>query len=298
MDWPSISVVIPTRDRPELLRETLDAIRTQDYPGVLGAIVVYDRSEPDPGIVSDDPQRPVQVTKNERTPGAAGARNTGALQAATDLIAFCDDTDLFLDGKIRAQAQILVDEPDTEIVTCGLRLFGPDLQIDRSIPLTRVKHADLLTGHMPQLHPSGILMRRSAGWLFDEEIPGSYGEDYEFLLRASERTPIRNLQLIGVGIRWHKGSYFSVLQNAPLISSAVQWLLAKYDFPRPGYAHWAGKVAFAEAVQKNRGQALRWAMRTMRRRPLDARALLATVVALGVPPSLIMKVLDKMGRGV
>ena len=97
--WPSISVVIPTRDRPELLRETLDAIRTQDYPGVLGAIVVYDRSEPDGGIVSDDPKRPVQVTKNERTPGAAGARNTGAVQATTDLVAFCDDTDLFLDGK-------------------------------------------------------------------------------------------------------------------------------------------------------------------------------------------------------
>lgn len=296
--WPSVSVVVPTRDRPDLLRETLDAVRGQDYPGVLGAIVVFDRSDPDPALVSDDPLRPVTVVRNDRVPGAAGARNTGVLAATTDLVAFCDDTDLFLPGKMLAQCTVLRDEPDAEIVTCGLRLFGPDLEIDRSIPLDRVRHRDLLDGHMPQLHPSGIVMRRSAGWLFDEEIPGSYGEDYEFLLRASARAPIRNLRLNGVGIRWHQGSYFGVLQNAPLISAAVRWLLGRYDFPRAGYAHWAGKVAFAEAVQRHRKEALRWSWRTMRRRPLDARALLATVVALGVPAPLIMKVLDRMGRGV
>ncbi|GAA3197851.1 glycosyltransferase family 2 protein [Actinocorallia longicatena] len=296
--WPSISVVIPTRDRPELLRETLDAIAGQDYPGILGAIVVFDRSDPDEGIVSDDALRPVRAIRNDRVPGAAGARNTGVLAATTDLVAFCDDTDLFLPGKTRMQAEVLRDEPDSEIVCCGLRLFGPDLEIDRTIPLTHVSRDDLLHGHMPQLHPSGILMRREAGWLFDEEIPGSYGEDYEFLLRAAGRVPVRNLPVVGVGIRWHKGSYFSVLQNAPLISSAVRWLLGRYDFPRAGYAHWAGKVAFAEAVQKHRGEALRWSWRTMLRRPLDARALLATVVALGVPPALVMKVLDRMGRGV
>jgi glycosyltransferase involved in cell wall biosynthesis len=298
VSWPSVSVIIPTRDRPELLKETLDAIRAQDYPGVLGAIVVFDRSEPDLSIVSEDPLRPVQAIANSRTPGAAGARNSGVVAADTDLVAFCDDTDLWLPGKMLAQATVLADSPEAEVVCCGLRLFGPDLEIDRSIPLTHVTYKQLLGGHMPQLHPSGIVAKRAAGLLFDENIPGSYGEDYEFLLRAAARTPVRNLQLIGVGIRWHKGSYFSVLQNAPLISSAVQWLLPRYDFTRAGFAHWAGKVAFAEAVQKHRGAALKWSARTMLRRPLDARALLAMVVALGVPPSFIMKVLDKLGRGV
>ncbi|GAB3653320.1 hypothetical protein GCM10027589_11400 [Actinocorallia lasiicapitis] len=295
---PSVSVVIPTRDRPELLAETLEAVFAQDYPGAITAIVVFDQSEISLLAGSDDPQRSIKVIRNSRTPGAAGARNSGVLAAETELVAFCDDTDLFLPGKLKIQVEVLQDDPEAEIVCCGLRLFGPELEIDRTIPLTHVTEQDLLHGHMPQLHPSGILMRREAGWLFDEEIPGSYGEDYEFLLRAAGRRPVRNLPVVGVAIRWHKGSYFSVLQNAPLISSAVQWLLGKYDFPRAGYAHWAGKVAFAEAVQKHRVEALRWSWRTMRRRPLDARALLATVVALGVPPSFIMKVLDRMGRGV
>ena len=59
-----------------------------------------------------------------------------------------------------------------------------------------VHERDLLHGHIPQLHPSGFVVRRTAmvdGFgLFSEEIPGSYGEDYELLLRAAARTPDRS----------------------------------------------------------------------------------------------------------
>ncbi len=298
-DWPSVCVVIPTRDRPELLRETLTSIRDQDYPGELRSIVVFDRGDPDPSLAGGDPMRPVEVLRNARTPGAAGARNTGILAAATDLVGFCDDTDLFLEGKVSAQVAVLRDEPETEVVCCGLRLFGPGIEeIDRRVPRPRVTREELLRGHKPQLHPSALLLRRSAGLLFDEEIPGSYGEDYEFLLRAAERAPIRQIPLHGLGLRWHQESYFSVLDTAPLISAAVQWLLRKYEFPRSGYAHWAGKVAFAEAVRRDHGSALRWIGRTMRARPLDARALLALAVVAGVPAPFIMRVLNRMGRGI
>ena len=44
--WPSVGVVIPTRDRPGPLRAAVDAVLAQDYPGKLRAVVVYDRAEP------------------------------------------------------------------------------------------------------------------------------------------------------------------------------------------------------------------------------------------------------------
>lgn len=301
--WPSVTVVIPTRDRPELLRETLGAIRDHDYPGELRSIVVFDQSEPDDGVASDKPGREVLAIANERTPGAAGARNTGFLAARTELVACCDDTDLWLPGKLRAQAAVLRDDPEAEFVTCGLRLFNDTMSIDRSLKRGLVRRADLLKGHLPQLHPSGFVVRRAAmvdGFgLFDETIPGSYGEDYELLLRASARTPIRNLQMVGVKIRWHKQSYFGVVKNAPTISAAGQWLLRRYpEFTAAGYAHWAGKVAFAEATRGARGSGLRWAAKTMARRPLDPRAVLSILVALGVPAEFIMRRLDRAGHGI
>ena len=75
---PSVSAVVPTRDRPELLRLAIDAIRSQEYDGVVEVIVVYDQSEPNMALESDDPMRPVRVIRNTRTPGLAGTRNSGA----------------------------------------------------------------------------------------------------------------------------------------------------------------------------------------------------------------------------
>jgi glycosyltransferase involved in cell wall biosynthesis len=306
--WPAVTVVIPTRDRIRLLRETLIAIREHDYPGELTTIVVFDQSEPDHSVVDegDDDRRPrrsVRVMSNQRTPGAAGARNTGILAAETPVVAFSDDTDLWLPGKLRAQVEVLRDDPAAEVVCCGLRLFNESMSIDRSIRLRTVSHAELSRRHMPQLHPSGFVARRTAivdGFgLFDESIPGSYGEDFEFLLRAAARSPIRNLQLIGVGIRWHKQSHFGVLANAPTISAAGQWLLGRHpEFPSAGYAHWAGKVAFAEAARGCRGPALHWAFRTLLRRPWDPRAFLAIAVALGVPVEFVIRQLDRVGHGI
>lgn len=290
--WPGVTVIVPTRDRPGLLRETLASLLGHDYPGELSVIVVYDQSEPDRTLITDR----VAVLVNDRKPGAAGARNAGILAATSPLVAFCDDTDLWRPGKLTAQVS---DLGDAEVICCGLHIFGEDGQAyDRTIPFREVTEEILLHGHMPQLHPSGYLVRRSAGLLFSEEIPGSYGEDYEFLLRAAGRRPVRNLPVPGVDIRWHSRSHFGVADNNAVIAESARWLLARYPFSSAGYAHWAGKCAFAEAVGGRRRSALRWSLRTLRRRPWDPRAALAVLVACGVPARLILTALHRIGRGV
>ena len=69
----------------------------QDYPGQLRVVVVYDRAEPDA-----EPNGSVTVLVNDRTPGLAGARNTGIVALETDLVAFCDDDDVWRPGKLRS----------------------------------------------------------------------------------------------------------------------------------------------------------------------------------------------------
>jgi glycosyltransferase involved in cell wall biosynthesis len=91
--WPSVGVVVPTHDRPGPLRTALAGVLAQDYPGELRVVVVHDRAEPDFRLADGDK---VRVTANTRTPGLAGARNTGILMLDTDLVAFCDDDDEWL----------------------------------------------------------------------------------------------------------------------------------------------------------------------------------------------------------
>jgi glycosyltransferase involved in cell wall biosynthesis len=304
-DYPSVSAVVPTRDRPELLRAALAAILGQDYPGPIEVVVVYDQSEPDMSLeTTADPSRQVRVISNSRTPGLAGGRNTGILASTGELVAFCDDDDEWLPGKLRAQADALAAGPGAEFVSCGIRVSYDGRTTDRILQMDSVPLAALLRDRMTELHPSTFLIRREAlhnGFgLVDEEIPGSYAEDYEFLLRAARSAPLVNLRTPYVLVRWHKRSYFA--QRWDTIASALQWLLQRYpEFatePR-GEARVAGQIAFAEAASGNRRNAVRWARRTLARNPREPRAYLALAVATrAVRPDTVLRSLHKRGRGI
>ena len=301
--WPTVTVVVPTRDRPELLRRTLRAIVEQDYPGPITTIVVYDNDQPDPSLAHAEGDRPVRVVTNTLTPGLAGARNTGVLGADTELVAFCDDDDTWLPEKLRAQVEIMRAEPGTDMVCCGIQVVYDRVESERILDRTSVTFADLLRSRLTELHPSTFLIRRSA--MIDgcgtvsEEIPGSYAEDYELLLRLARRAPIRNVPEPGVRVLWHRKSFFS--ERWHTISTALRWLLERYPefalVPR-GYARIAGQIAFAEAAAKRRGRALRWIGRTLRSRPLEGRSYLALLVVFGVPAGWILRLLHLRGKGV
>ena len=126
---PSIGVVVPTRNRPRLLRRTLAAIAAQDYPGRVRVVVVYDQAEPDPSLDG------CEVLVNARTAGLAGARNTGILALDTDLVAFCDDDDEWLPDKLSAQVAVL---GDADFVTCAIEVRYGDRLVPRLADLSWV----------------------------------------------------------------------------------------------------------------------------------------------------------------
>ena len=304
MTWtPTVTAIVPTRDRPELLRAAIEAIGRQDYPGRIETIVVYDQSEPRTSLLPAGSRRSVRVLRNTRTPGLAGARNTGIRAATGDLVGFCDDDDEWLPGKLAAQVAAL-DATGAELVCCGIRIRYDGRDVDRSLPLERVPLAALLRDRLTELHPSTFLVRRAALvdgiGLVDEAIPGSYAEDYEFLLRAARRAPLANVPAPHTLVRWHQRSYFA--QRWETISEALRWLLDRYpEFatePR-GAARITGQIAFARAASGDRRDALRWAGRTLVRNPREPRAYLALAVASrAVRPDRVLRQLHRHGRGI
>src|SRR5690606_16241883 len=100
---PVVSVVIPTHNRPALMRRAATPVLEQGADVPLEVIVVFDRSDPDRTLESAAPGRTVRVMANQRTPGLAGSRNTGILAARGRLVAFLDDDDEWLPGKLGRQ---------------------------------------------------------------------------------------------------------------------------------------------------------------------------------------------------
>lgn len=302
---PVVTAVVATRDRPEMLREALAAVQAQDYPGVVETIAVFDRSEPDESLTSHDPQRPVRVITNTRTPGLAGARNSGIAVATGAYIAFCDDDDLWLPTKISAQVQVAQTHPDS-LVSCAIEVVYDGQVHPRRLGRSQVTHAELLRDRTTELHPSTFLLPREA--LLDagdfgpvsEEIPHGFGEDYDLLLRATRQRPVAHVDEVLVTVRWGQQSYF--FQRWTSMAQGLSWLLTQHpDFAddRRGHARVLGQIAFAQAAGGQRREGLRTALRTFGRFPLEPRALLAALVASRlVSPPRIMSTLHRFGRGI
>lgn len=303
-DRPVVSAVIATRDRPEMLAEALASVREQDLDGVVETVVVFDQAEPDPSLASDDPLRPVRVVRNTRSAGLAGARNTGIEHARGEYVAFCDDDDYWLAGKLRRQVEVLEANPQVSITSCGIRVMYGSWERDRVLPATRIGFADLLRDRHAELHPSTFVMRRMrvlAGFgLVDENVPGGFGEDYEFLLRAARSGYIANIAQVLTVVRWHHSSYF--FRRWETMATGLSWLLDEYpefDQVPAGSARLRGQIAFAHAARRRRREALRWAGTAARRNPLEPRVPLALAVASGlVSPDRIMTQLHQRGRGI
>jgi glycosyltransferase involved in cell wall biosynthesis len=302
-EWPAVDVVIPTRNRPELLRRAIAAVLAQDYPGDIRVIVVHDQSRRDDSVSRDDPHRSVMVIDNARLVGLAGTRNTGILASDRPLVAFCDDDDRWLPHKLRRQVGVLRNDPDAEFVCIGIRVQYADGSHDRILQRYEVTLSDLLRDRLTELHPSGFVIRREAlvnGFgLVEEEVPGRYAEDYEFLLRAARRTPIRNVPEVGVDVLWSQRSYFTA--RWATIVSALEWLLERYPEFRQvpaGEARVSGQIAFASAALGRRREAVRWAKQALRRNPAEPRAYLALAVASGaVSADTVLKRLHAVGKG-
>jgi glycosyltransferase involved in cell wall biosynthesis len=301
---PSVSVVVPTRDRPALLRRAVASILGQAYPGPVQCVVVFDQSDPDLPWGDPGPQRRLELVRNQRAAGLAGARNSGVLHADGQLVAFCDDDDEWHPDKLLRQVEQLQARPEAGVVTSGIFIRYRDRTIARISPTSIVTHRQLLRSRMFELHPSTVLVSRSLILdrigLVDEAIPGSYAEDYDWLLRAAKVAPVVAVQEPLVTVHWHQSSFFA--DRWRMIISALTYLVDKHrdlEQEPTGLARIYGQIAFAHAALGERGPARRWVRRTLSLDLRERRAYLALAVSLRlVPAGLVVRVAHAAGKGI
>lgn len=299
---PSVDVVIPTHNRPDFVRMAIESVSSQRYDGPVSIFVVFDREEPDRSLAADTPT-PIRVISNARTPGLAGARNSGIVASSADLVAFLDDDDRWLPEKLGRQVAFLQDRPEAAFASTAIRVDFGDHLTERHAGTDAVTHERLLESRMSMLHSSTFLIRRSALLgeigLVDESAPSSQNEDWELLLRASRLAPIAHLDEPLVAVRWGTTSMFAQAWETRL--EAVEWILRIHPDIRTskiGYARLLGQIAFAHAALGDRRRALRGAAQTAGTRLREPRGYLAALVAAGVPAARIQQILNKRGRGI
>lgn len=98
-----VSVVIPTRDRPELLALTLRTVLWQEGAEI-EVLIVDDGMQPGTeALVKRLEDHRLRLLRNTEPQGVSGARNSGIGAATGHWISFLDDDDLWAPGKLSAQ---------------------------------------------------------------------------------------------------------------------------------------------------------------------------------------------------
>ncbi|WP_030485605.1 glycosyltransferase family 2 protein [Nocardioides aequoreus] len=299
---PAVDVVVATRNRPELLREALESIRAQTYRGDITVHVVFDQSPIDPAVLLDEPGRRVVALDNDRSPGLAGARNAGILHGDAELVAFCDDDDAWRPTKVEKQVSALVGSTALTAVT-GITVLYADSAVDRVPDPSDMTLEQLVRDRVMEAHPSTVMVRRDALLgeigLVDEVLPGSYGEDFDWIIRAAQAGTFAVVAEPLVLVRWGQ-SMFS--QRWRTIVDAIDYMIDKHSVfaedPR-AMARLLGRSGFALAALGERREAVRRAWRAIRLNPRERRALLVLAVATrAVSAERLMRIAHKRGHGI
>ena len=120
---PTVSVITPTYNRPELLEQAIRSMLAQTF-GDFEMLVVDDGSQVSAqAVVEGFGDARVRYIR-QRHAGRSAARNSGLKAARGEFIAFLDDDDLYHPHKLAHETAFFYAHPDIDMVGSGFRLLN------------------------------------------------------------------------------------------------------------------------------------------------------------------------------
>ena len=182
----SISIVLPTRDRPAFLLEALDTVARQTHLE-MELVLVRDGGAPlsdEVRAALDALEFPALLEERDQGEGLAQARNRGVARARADVIAFLDDDDLWEPDHLKRLATVFDRDPEAVVVYSDATIVdekGAKRVI--AVPFDRA-----VFGRNGFIPPSAFAARRAAFSTYGEfDASMGYSEDWDWLLRVAHR---------------------------------------------------------------------------------------------------------------
>ncbi len=193
---PLVSVIVRTRDRPQLLAEALESLARQTFQDFETVVVNDSDLAPPEQLLARRFGKGIRLVSPGAPHGRARALNAGLLAAAGRYIAYLDDDDLFLPHHIERLLAALAENP-------GCRCVFSDADLIRQKRLPTGEYQDafripifgfdfdrnvlLFQNFIPLLcllHEKTLALEAGCA---DESF--DLFEDWEFLIRMSEKNP-------------------------------------------------------------------------------------------------------------
>jgi glycosyltransferase involved in cell wall biosynthesis len=300
---PTVSVVIPTRNRAQYIGEAIESVLAQTYSDY--EIIVVDDGSTDRTAEFLTPYIKNNGVRYERQDalGVSAARNHGVKLARGRFIAFLDSDDIFLSSKLGKQMALFTRDPELGFVHCNFSKFddrGSNLGVrDTSrhqgwiYPQTLQEWSVLMA--MPCMLVRKDVFENVGG--FDEQM--SWAEDMDLWRRIARNYRIGTVPEALVKVRVHSASTtFGKVGGAEGFKRYLDKAFADDATLSPTFRRRAYAKMYAKLAQNLLGEGGAAQMRTARGLSLKALAnwplqinaalsILASLLPAGVRRSLV-----------
>lgn len=205
--FPLVSVIIPTCNRPESLKEAIRSVLIQEYT-CFEIIVINDGGADVQTLINGlNAKNKIKYISHEKNRGLAAARNTGIRVANGKYIAYLDDDDIFYPTHLDLLVNVLENNEFKVAFTEAYRVYENKendkyIITRRDIPYTTEFDKDqILVGNMMPvlcvMHEKSCL---DGVGLFDETL--SSHEDWDLWIRMSRKFKFVHIKKLTCEYRW------------------------------------------------------------------------------------------------
>lgn len=221
---PFVSVIIPTFNRVNLLKETVQSVRNQTFRDF--EIIVVNDGSSDGTDEWLDSQVDIRAV-HQKNQGIARSRNNGAAKARGSWFAFLDHDDLWAPEKLDVQVRFAREHPEMGLIAAKHVRLGSSYRVPQKF---RWIYGDLLAKEYGEsfIHTSSVMIRRDA---FTDVggFPPRYrfADEFDVWLKIASRYPIAYFNLPLVFIRFYEAN--TSHNRVGVRSDTYDILLQNYD---------------------------------------------------------------------
>ncbi|MDQ2856786.1 MAG: glycosyltransferase [Acidobacteriota bacterium] len=230
---PIVSVVTPTYNQAEFLRDTVESVLAQDYPHIEHQVIDDGSTDETPQILAEYSDR--VAVERQANQGQTPTINKGWQRAKGEILTWLNSDDTFLPGAVTRAVDYLEQHPEVGIVFGDTLFTRPDGEpIERSKKRADFDYREfVLQCENPIAQPSAFIRRaviEDVG-LLDPQF--YYFMDWDFWLRAGIRHRITYVPELFSTYRLHKDSKTVAQANkaAPELEYMYRKFFARADLP-------------------------------------------------------------------
>jgi len=275
---PSVSVVITSFNRPQMLKRAIQSVLAQSCTD-FELIVVDDHSTIDvSGVVSEFDDHRIKLIRNPENKGLPASRNVGMYIAQSEFVAFLDDDDEFREDKLERQLELAISTNNRcDVIYCGADAVdehGSLLGIGMPVLRGNIRQAFLSQG-LSTLSSTNMFRKESLVAIggHDETLRGSVDHDLWMKLADADYTADFVDESLVIA---HQHSEERLTSNVEHRIEVVEQYLEKWH---ERLSEWMGKPTALTYVAEYKADVLGFlfAEMVLDRRIGDARSLAGSI---------------------